>query len=517
MPGFHERPLSISSQARLLSRLSIFDVAWGALSPALACIARHGWVDHLDATLIYWSVAFTASLLTFQIFKISRPMSRFFSAPDAVEVAKACFTSVSIAGTFLFTFTRMEETPRSVPLIHFCLLVTGLMAGRSISRIRHRRRETRNLERMSNTIENIVIVGTSRLAWFYSKLIEEFSDGESRIIALLDERLSLQNRSLNGYLIVGSPLHASRIFDEYATHGVRINKMVIATLPDTLSSTAWNEILRISRQRRIALEILPERFRLAPSSRDISQLQYRDVRHDLLSSSDRWIWKLKRIMDIFFAGTALLVLSPLAILVALMVLTDMGYPVVFWQQRLGRFGRPLHVYKFRTMRALFDRKGRAIPELKRLSPIGQFIRATRLDEIPQLWNILTGQMSVVGPRPLLPIDQPKTCSTRLDVRPGLTGLAQISGGKLLSVEEKDAVDEHYVRRASVFLDLSILVRTVWVMVRGDRRNEVLIAATLAEKQKLEEARKPILHSLPIPPASGEKRATKPSLMPRVHI
>jgi lipopolysaccharide/colanic/teichoic acid biosynthesis glycosyltransferase len=212
-------------------------------------------------------------------------------------------------------------------------------------------------------------------------------------------------------------------------------------------------------------------------------------------------------MDILFAAAVLLVVSPLAIIVALLVLVDVGYPFVFWQQRLGRFGRPLHIYKFRTMRAPFDRKGHPVPDSERLSPVGQFLRATRLDEIPQLWNILTGEMSVVGPRPLLPIDQPNTYSVRLDVRPGLTGLAQISGGKLLSIEEKDAFDEHYVRHGSIFLDFSILARTLWVMLRGDRRNEAIIAAALAEKQEHGKAKNTILRTREIPseplPASGE--------------
>jgi lipopolysaccharide/colanic/teichoic acid biosynthesis glycosyltransferase len=202
------------------------------------------------------------------------------------------------------------------------------------------------------------------------------------------------------------------------------------------------------------------------------------------------------------------VVSPLAVIVALLVLLDVGHPVVFWQHRLGRFGRPLHIYKFRTMQALFNRKGHPVPDSERLSSIGQFLRASRLDEIPQLWNILTGEMSVVGPRPLLPIDQPNTYSTRLEVRPGLTGLAQISGGKLLSIEEKDAFDEHYVRHCSIFLDFTILARTLWVMLRGDTRNEAIIAAALAEKQKLGKAKNAILRTLEIPseplPASGER-------------
>jgi lipopolysaccharide/colanic/teichoic acid biosynthesis glycosyltransferase len=483
MLGLGARALSPSSQARLLSRLSIYDVAWAAVSPILACIVRNGGIDRVDPLLIYCSTAFISSVLIFQLFKISQPMSRFFSAPDAVEVAKACLISVAVAGALLFTVTRMDETPRAVPLIHFFVLTTGLIAGRSISRIRHRRREARKHGSISEAVENIVIVGVSRLGWFYSKLVEEFADGESRIIALLDEQARLQHRSLNGYLIAGSPSHASNIFDEYAAHGVEIHKIVVAILPEDLSSAAWGEIKRISKQRRIALEILPERLLLSPSSKTPARIRSGDFRHDRSSTSGRWDWKLKRFVDILFAAAVLLVISPLAIIVAMLVLLDVGYPVVFWQQRVGRFGKPLHIYKFRTMRAPFDRKGYPVPDSERLSLIGQFLRATRFDEIPQLWNILTGQMSVVGPRPLLPIDQPKTYSTRLDVRPGLTGLAQISGGKLLSIEEKNAFDEHYVRHGSIFLDFSILARTLWVMLRGDRRNEAIIAAALAEKQE----------------------------------
>jgi lipopolysaccharide/colanic/teichoic acid biosynthesis glycosyltransferase len=508
MPGLGVRALSPSSQARLLSRLSVYDVAWAAVSPVLACIVRNGGVDRVDAMLTYCSAAFIASVLTFQFFKISQPMSRFFSAPDAVEVAKACLISVAVAGAFLFTFTRMDETPRAVPLLHFFVLATGLVAGRSISRIRHRQREARKQERILETVENIVVVGVSRLAWFYSKLVEEFAYGESRIIALLDERSRLQHRSLNGYLIAGSPSHASNIFDEYAAHGVEIHKIVVAILPETLSSAAWGEIKRISKRRQIALEILPERLLLSPSSKTLARIHSGGFRYDRSSTSGRWVWKLKRMVDILLAAAVLFVASPLTIIVALLVLLDVGYPLVFWQQRLGRFGRPLHIYKFRTMQAPFDRKGHPVPDSERLSPVGQFLRATRLDEIPQLWNILTGEMSVVGPRPLLPVDQPNTCSTRLDVRPGLTGLAQINGGKLLSIEEKDAFDEHYVRHASIFLDFSILARTLWVMLRGDRRNEAMIGAALAEKQEHGKAKNTVLRNSEISseplPAGGER-------------
>ncbi len=497
MLGLDARALPPSSQARLFSRLSIYDVAWAAASPALAYIIRNGGIDRSEAVLIYCIVAFIAALLTFQLFRISQPMSWFFSVRDAVEVAKSCLVSVAVAGAFLFTFTRMDETPRSVPLIHFLVLASGLIAGRSISSSRHRWREAPKPESMAESVENIVVVGMSRLASFYSKLVEEFADGESRIIALLDERPRFQQRSLNGYLVAGSPLHASKIFDEYATHGVEIHKIAIAVPPESLSDAAWDVINRIAKTRRMALEILPERLLPARPTKKLVRIHSRDARRDFSSTSGRCVWKLKRVVDIFFAAVTLLAISPLAIVVTLLVLVDVGYPILFWQQRVGRLGKPLHIYKFRTMRAPFDSTRHPVPESERLSPVGRLLRATRLDEIPQLWNIFIGEMSVVGPRPLLPIDQPKTFSTRLYVRPGLTGLAQISGGKLLSIEEKDALDEHYVRHSSIFLDLSILARTLGVMIRDDRRNEVVIAAALAEKQEHVKAKIGILPALEI--------------------
>ena len=223
---------SPSSRARILSRVSLFDALWAGISPALAYLVRDSWIDRPDAVAIYCGAAFVASLLTFQLFKLSEPMSRFFSTRDAVEVVKACAISVALAGAFLFTFTRMEETPRSIPLIHFFVLTAGLVGGRSISRIRCRWRDARKSHIAAQSVENIVVIGTSRLAWFFIKLVEELTPGESQIVAVLDERPQFHRRSLNGHRIAGSPLHISKIFDEYATHGIEIHKIVMANPPE---------------------------------------------------------------------------------------------------------------------------------------------------------------------------------------------------------------------------------------------------------------------------------------------
>jgi lipopolysaccharide/colanic/teichoic acid biosynthesis glycosyltransferase len=498
---------SPTSRARLLSRFSAFDVFWASLSPALAYILRHGWfewIDRLDAMAIYSGVAFLTSILTFQLFKISKPMSRYFSAGDAIEVAKACVISVSIAGAFLFTFTRMEETPRSVPLLHFFILAGGLIAGRSLARIRRGLRDARKPDAMSGPVENIIIIGVSRLAWFYTKLVEEFCAVDSQVVALLDERPQFHRRSVNGHLIAGSPLHIFKIFDEYALHGIEINKIAIAVRIEEISGDAWIEITRIAKERSIELDILPERlFLSSPARRSASQVA--QVRQELAEGTNRPIWKLKRVLDVLLSAVVMIAIAPIAAMVAILVLIDVGNPVMFWQQRVGSLGRSLHIYKFRTMKAPFDKHGHPIPEDQRLSWIGRFLRASRLDEIPQLWNIFTGSMAVVGPRPLLPVDQPKNFGMRLQVSPGLTGLAQICGGKNITVEEKDALDELYVKHNSLLLELKIMLLTAWVMVCGDRRNELLIAAALAEKRGYGE-RKPVTPHLTAPAVASEARA-----------
>ena len=164
------------------------------------------------------------------------------------------------------------------------------------------------------------------------------------------------------------------------------------------------------------------------------------------------------------------------VVVAALVAIDVGFPIVFWQKRPGKFGRPFKLFKFCTMRPAHDRAGARISDEKRSSIVGRFLRRSRLDEIPQLYNILTGEMSFVGPRPLLPSDQPTETTARLLVRPGLTGMAQVFGARDISPEDKNALDIWYVRHASLWLDAKILVRTPLVMLRGERVDQRAVRA-----------------------------------------
>ena len=318
-------------------------------------------------------------------------------------------------------------------------------------------------------IEHVIIIEASRLAWFFSKMIEELAPGAYQIVAILDERPRLKHRSLNGYPIIGAPADLEKVIADYAMHGVRIDKVVVAAQPEDLSVRAWAEVGRVCRTLEIELEVLPNRLMshktaagedtvIAPEPAEAAIVSPGELQ------LDRPFWKIKRAIDFIVALAVTIVSSPFAVIVGACVLFDVGIPIVFWQRRVGRNGAPLHLYKFRTLHTLFDRTTKERREVQEPSPIGRFLQRTRLDELPQLWNVLSGSMSLIGPRPLLPVDQPNDFTIRLTVRPGLTGWAQVCGGKSISVEEKTALDEWYIRHASLSLDLTIVLQTIGMLL-----------------------------------------------------
>lgn len=172
---------------------------------------------------------------------------------------------------------------------------------------------------------------------------------------------------------------------------------------------------------------------------------------------------IKRAFDLTVSFVGLLVASPLIVLLAVLVRWDLGRPVFFTQERPGLHGEPFRLVKFRTMNNRADAHGNVLPDEARLTKVGALLRKWSLDEIPELWNVLVGDMSLVGPRPLLMEYLPlysERQARRHDIRPGLTGLAQVSGRNGLSWEEKFDLDVYYVEHWSLAMDFGILFRTV---------------------------------------------------------
>lgn len=172
---------------------------------------------------------------------------------------------------------------------------------------------------------------------------------------------------------------------------------------------------------------------------------------------------LKRSFDIVCSFFGLLLLSPLILILAWMIRRKLGGPVLFRQLRPGKNGAPFQMIKFRTMREATDGRGRPLPDSERMTPFGSFLRASSLDELPELWNVLKGEMSLVGPRPLLMQYLPLYTAAqnrRHEVRPGVTGWAQVNGRNSLSWDEKFKLDVWYVDNRSLWLDVKILFLTV---------------------------------------------------------
>ena len=172
---------------------------------------------------------------------------------------------------------------------------------------------------------------------------------------------------------------------------------------------------------------------------------------------------VKRLFDLIIASLAALILSPIMLLVSVSVAVDLGFPILFRQKRPGYHGEIFTIYKFRTMKDNKDSQGNLLPDAKRLSKLGRFLRSTSLDELPELFNIIKGDMSLVGPRPLLIEYLPlynQEQARRHDVIPGITGWAQVHGRNALNWEQKFELDVWYVDHWSFWLDIKILALTI---------------------------------------------------------
>jgi lipopolysaccharide/colanic/teichoic acid biosynthesis glycosyltransferase len=423
-------------------------------------------------------ISLATSLITFRLFRVSSTIPRYMSVGDFLNVAKAVVAGDLMTAMALFILTRLDGIPRSVPAIHALILGTGLLASRGLANVvaRHRRRPV--LPRTADA-GNIILIGLNDWSVLLIKFLRAHAPDRWRVIALLDEEPHWFGRSVDGAQIFGPPAHLEALIEEFAAHGVRTDRVVIGVGADELSKDALADVRSACSRRNLDLVFASNLLGLG-CTQSVGQSARQAA--DVVPTSPfppeiqpTPYHRLKRLFDAVAALILILWLLPLLILAAILVFLDMGSPVLFWQQRAGQSGRELQLYKLRTLRLPFDRTGQRIPEERRVSWVGRLLRQTRIDELPQLLNVLVGDMSLIGPRPLLPRDQPPSSTLRLTVRPGITGWAQVNGGTSLSPTEKEALDIWYIRNASLWLDLRIIGMTFLVILRGERRSEKALA------------------------------------------
>ncbi len=326
---------------------------------------------------------------------------------DGLSIFRCAFLTSALTTIVAFSITRLDGIPRSVPVLTFfvfgsLLLMSGLLRGR-LKQMRERKHQDHGPE----DLENIIVLGANRAASFYIRIIDTFSAGN--VMAILDASPSLHNRILNGRRIIGAPDDLSIIIHEYKIHGVEIRRVVVAADRSELSQATWE---CLHSDASIAVEFLTEQGGIvqhladAPShalraaARPLESL----VDADIILASRRNYWKLKGAIDAVIASMLLVILTPTIAAVGLSVRLRIGSPVIFWQRRVGRNGAAFFLFKFRTRVVPGDGHRDRPEEPGRVSGLGCFLRRTRLDELPQLFNVLRGDMALIGPRPLLPID-----------------------------------------------------------------------------------------------------------------
>lgn len=442
--------------------LSLWDLFWAVSSPGAALYLRDPDIFfHTDWTVIgyYWTLSAGFALLAFFALRIQDGMTRYFSVHEALDIAEAVLFAELMTCGALFTLTRLDGIPRSMPLIHGLLLAAGLIAARLIVRVvladddhsrdYHCRRE------------RIIVLGANPFGAAFIQLMNAYAPQRQSVIAVLDEDATMNGRALAGVQVLGAPHELDTIIGEFAIHGISTDRVVIAGETDFLSGPVLHEVERICQKRQIELAFLPRMIGVTEWTRAANTVVVPASLSVPPAFAAPSFFRLKRGIDIVGSFGLIVLLSPLFIIAGLLVLIDVGSPVLFWQERLGWKGRSFLIYKFRTLRAPFDSDGTLALAARQPSAIGRFLRTTRIDELPQLLNVLLGDMSLIGPRPLLPEDQPSSNSIRLAVRPGISGWAQVNGAKLVSKEDKEKLDEWYIRNASAWLD----TRIAWMTLR----------------------------------------------------
>jgi len=438
--------------------------------------------------LPYFLATLAAGLIIFPIAGLNRTVWRFIGLPDHLRVTAAVTAAAACAAILGFAYNRLDGVARSLPFLQILTAIAFLTGVRILHRLAHDRRQRHKASAhllrpdTAEALQTVLIVGLSRLAETYLQAVAELAPGQVKIAGLVGRGDRHTGWLAAAQPILGMPEDIGNILDTLEVHGVMVDRIVIATPFRSLSPAARQALLLAEGARNIQLSFLakdlnldfedqePADKRQMPGGTAVPkpQIQSFEISPPVLRRiAERRYWTIKRAIDFFCAFLLLLLFSPLMLITAFLVAASLGVPVLFWQQRPGLGGRPFRLYKFRTMRAAHDSEGHRLSDSVRASKVGNALRRLRFDELPQLYNILRGEMSFVGPRPLLPRDQSAATRARLLVRPGLTGWAQVVGGRNIAPVEKAALDVWYMCHASLALDIEIVLRTIPLVLAGE--------------------------------------------------
>jgi lipopolysaccharide/colanic/teichoic acid biosynthesis glycosyltransferase len=463
------------SFASVRTTLLLWDLTVAAMSPFVALWLRNPSMAQptLEHFIVYGLTSGITSLVLLRVSGVANVAWRFFSVSDAVDAFVSIAMGVIVGIMVGFFVDRLESVPRSLPFMQAVIQFVAY-AGLRLALKRMAAVDRTATIRPSH----VLLVGCNPTSYVYARAVETIGRGSMKVAAVLTHDPLMVGHSFCGIPIAATFDNIEIVIRKLKLRGVEIRRVILSASTEEIARQSLDKVMETAQRLQIPvadIHLLFTEIAAQPSQEDEFDIDVIKLRGAH--------WMFKRSLDTVAAAFLILALSPLFVITAALVVYDVGFPILFWQQRLGRHGKVFSVYKFRTMRD----DGDHFSDAERTSSIGLILRLTRLDELPQLWNILIGDMSFIGPRPLLPVDQPEEISQRLAARPGLSGWAQVNGGRLVTPEEKRALDLWYIAHASLWLDIRIALMTLAVLTRGDVYNRHEIGRAVDWLQAHEES------------------------------
>jgi len=368
-----------------------------ALATIVAVMLR-GYFDTFTESLValmpYSLISLGCASAIFLVGGLDRTPWRYSSVADHLQLIVLTVLTILLALVITFALNRLEPVARSLPVLQGGLIVSALIVARSIARFRH----TRQIENKANghgnekPHETVLVVGVNTLTELFLLSVREFASERTQVAGIIVEDRSLQGRAIQHKTVLGTVEELQSILQSLEVHGVAVDRIVVATTVDQLQPRSLEILLEIENTSDISVQFLTERlgFEGVAQKPPGLSVQERNSAHgqrviaglgkviEIDQNSALRSFRLeKRIVDVLGAAILIIALSPVAILVAFVVALDVGFPIIFWQQRPGVYGRPFKLYKFRTMRASHDRHRVRVPDDQRSSAVGQALRRTR--------------------------------------------------------------------------------------------------------------------------------------------
>lgn len=456
----------------------VSDILLIGLSMVLAYWLRHKlqWfrdISYHHPLSAYFPFGVLFTLLMLVAFQMDQVYLRWHGRPwlDQVHrIVNAAAKSVVVMLAVTFVFQPLQYS-------RLLLVEAGVVAAvlLAMSRIVQAKILERQFARGIG-VSHVIIVGAGEVGRTVMRTIVAQPELGYRIVGFVDDNPEKGQTDIGRFKALGSLRNLSHLIEEEAVDEV------IITLPWMYHRTIMS-VVRECERWRVSARIVPDLFQMSLSQVDVDDLggvPLIGVREIGLERGARLI---KRGVDVVGAFLGLTLGLPILALIGLAIRLDSSGPIIFSQRRMGAGGRPFEIFKFRSMREGAEAELEQLRGLNeadgplfkihddpRLTRVGRFLRRTSLDELPQFWNVLRGEMSLVGPRPAIPAEVEgylEWHKRRLEARPGMTGLWQVSGRSLLSFDEMVLLDIYYIENWSVWLDFKILLRTLPQMLFGD--------------------------------------------------